>query len=73
MAKAPLYTVVNIGKEPQLAAFSGRSEPIDFGHEKSLPLTAEEAVALAGQGFKVLGPDGKAISAKREPKGIEKA
>jgi hypothetical protein len=68
MARAPLYTVINTGKEPRLAAFAGRSEPIDFGYDKSLPLTADEALALAAEGFKVLGPDGKAISAKRESK-----
>lgn len=65
MAKAPLYTVFNAGKEPRLAAFAGRSVPIDIGRDKALPLTAEEAVALAADGFKVSGPDGTPIAAKK--------
>jgi len=65
MAKAPLYTVINTAKEPRLAAFGGRSVPIDVGRDKVLPITAEEATALAADGFKVKGPDGKAITAKK--------
>jgi hypothetical protein len=65
MAKAPLYTVFNDGHEPRLAAFAGRSVPIDIGRDKALPLTPAEAVALAADGFKVSGPDGKPIAAKK--------
>lgn len=73
MARAPLYTVQNAGKAPRLAAFARRSVPIDIGRAKALPLTIDEAQALAADGFKVSGPDGKAISAKRESKVVEKA
>lgn len=73
MAKAPVYTVINPSKEPRLATFGGRSEPIDVGRDKVLPLTEAEAVALASDGFKVTGPDGKAISARREAKAADKA
>jgi hypothetical protein len=72
MAKAPLYTVINTAKAPQLASFAGRAEPIDAGRDKVLPLTEEEAVRLAGEGFKVTGPDGKAVAARREAKAAEK-
>lgn len=66
MARAPLYTVQNAGKEPRLAAFSGRSVPIDIGKDKALPLTEQEAQALAADGFKVRDPSGKPVTAKRE-------
>lgn len=68
MAKAPLYTVLNPSKEPQFAVFGGRKEPIDAGREKALALSDDHAVAVAGQGFKVIDPDGKPVTAKREPK-----
>jgi hypothetical protein len=73
MAKAPLYTVVNTTKEPQLVKFAGRAEPIDVGRDKVLPLTPEDAVRIAGEGFKVTGPDGERISARREVKAADKA
>jgi hypothetical protein len=66
MARAPLFTVTNAGKAPRLAAFARRSVPIDIGRSKALPLTEDEAKALAADGFKVSGPDGKAITANRE-------
>ena len=72
MAKAPLYTVVNPSKEPKLAAFAGRAEPLDAGRDKVLPLTEEDAVRLAGEGFEVSGPDGSRIKARREAKAAEK-
>lgn len=65
MAKAPLYTVINNGKEPRSAAFGGRAEPIDAGFDKSLPLTADEAVALASQGFTVRDPQGDRVTGKK--------
>lgn len=64
MAKAPIFTVVNPFGEPRLVAFGRRAVPIDIGRDKALPLTADEAVALAAEGFKVSGPDGKAIEPK---------
>jgi hypothetical protein len=68
MPKAPLYTVRNLADEPRFAAFGVRSEPIDVGYDKALPLTEDEAVALAASGFKVSGPDGKPISRKAKAK-----
>jgi hypothetical protein len=72
MAKAPLYTVINTSKEPKLASFAGRAEPIDVGRDKVLPLTEEDALRLAGEGFEVTGPDGQRIKARREAKAPEK-
>lgn len=66
MASAPLYTVTNPSKEPRLAHFGGRSVPIDIGRDKALPLNEDEAQALAADGFRVSGPDGKPVTAKRE-------
>jgi hypothetical protein len=67
MAKAPLYTVTNLREEPRFAEIGARKVPIDAGRSKELPISAETAVDLAGQGFKVAGPDGK-VAAKREAK-----
>ena len=68
MARAPHYTVTNPAKEPRLASFGGRSVPIDIGRNKVLDITEDQALALAADGFKVSGPDGKAVSAKRASK-----
>lgn len=71
MPHAPLFTVANAGKEPRFAEIGKRGdpdylrEPIDTGLSKALPISEEQALALAGQGFKVTGPDGKAVSAKK--------
>lgn len=69
MARTPLYTVQNPSKEPRQVKYAGRWEPIDVGRDKALPLTLDEAVALAGEGFNVSGPDGKPIRAKAKAKG----
>lgn len=66
MAKAPLYTVENTAKEPRFAALGIRQEPIDAARSKELAISEATAVDLVGQGFKVTGPDGKAV--KRETK-----
>ena len=65
MPKAPLYTVANTAKEPRFAEIGIRKEPIDAGLSKELPISEETALALVGQGFKVTGPDGKPVSAKK--------
>jgi len=65
MPKAPLYTVTNPAKEPRFAEIGIRKEPIDAGLSKELPISEETALDLASQGFKVTGPDGKAVSAKK--------
>jgi hypothetical protein len=62
MPKAPLYTVINPAEKPMFAPFGGRAEPIDAGRDKALPLTEDEAVALRALGFKVLDPEGKAVT-----------
>lgn len=68
MAKAPLYTVTNLRQEPRFAEIGVRKVPIDAGRFKELAISEETAIDLAGQGFKVTRPDGKAVSAKREAK-----
>ncbi|KRE07450.1 hypothetical protein ASE63_22385 [Bosea sp. Root381] len=65
MPKAPLYTVSNPAKEPRFAEIGIRKEPIDAGLSKELAISAETAADLAGQGFKVTGPDGKAVSGRK--------
>ena len=65
MPKAPLYTVANPAKEPRFAMIGIRKEPIDAGRAKELAISAETALALVGQGFKVADPDGKAITVKK--------
>lgn len=65
MAKAPLYTVTNPGKEPRFAEIGIRKEPIDAGLSKGLPISLETALDLAGQGFRVTGPDGKPVPGKK--------
>lgn len=65
MPKAPLYTVTNPAKEPRFAEIGIRKEPIDAGLSKELPISAETAVILLGQGFKVTDPAGKAVPGKK--------
>ena len=65
MPKAPLYTVTNPAKEPRFAMIGIRKEPIDAGRAKELAISAETALALVGQGFKVTDPDGKAVAGKK--------
>ncbi|CAM5194726.1 putative protein OS=Bosea thiooxidans OX=53254 GN=SAMN05660750_03332 PE=4 SV=1 [Bosea thiooxidans] len=65
MPKAPLYTVTNPAKEPRFAMIGVRKEPIDAGLSKELAISAETALALVGQGFKVTDPDGKAVAGKK--------
>lgn len=68
MPKAPLYTVTNSAKEPRFAEIGIRKEPIDAGLSKELPISLDTALDLAGQGFKVTGPDGKAVKRETKPK-----
>jgi hypothetical protein len=65
MAKAPLYTVTNLREEPRFVMIGVRKEPIEAGRSKDLPIADETAQALAADGFKVIAPDGKVISAKK--------
>lgn len=65
MPKAPLYTVTNPAKEPRFAEIGIRKEPIDASLSKELAISAETALELVAQGFKVTGPDGKAVSGKK--------
>ena len=65
MPHAPLYKVANAGKEARFAEIGIRKEPIDAGLSKELPISEEQALDLAGQGFKVTGPDGKSVSGKK--------
>lgn len=65
MPKAPLYTVTNPAKEPRFAMIGIRKEPIEAGRSKELAISEETALDLVGQGFKVTGPDGKAVSGKK--------
>lgn len=65
MPKAPLYTVTNSAKEARFAMIGIRKEPIDAGRSKELAISADTALALVGQGFKVTDPAGKAVSAKK--------
>jgi len=65
MPKAPLYTVANPAKEARFAMIGIRKEPIEAGRSKELEISEETALDLAGQGFKVTGPDGKAVSGKK--------
>lgn len=65
MAKAPLYTVTNLRQEPRFVMLGIRKEPIDAGRSKDLPISEETARELAADGFKITGPDGKAIQAKK--------
>lgn len=65
MPKAPLYTVANPAKEARFALIGIRKEPVEAGRSKELEISEETAVDLAGQGFKVTGPDGKAVSGKK--------
>lgn len=62
MLKAPLYTVTNPAKEPRFAMIGVRREPFDVGGSKTLPISAETAADLVGQGFKVADPDGKSVA-----------
>lgn len=64
MPKSPLFTVTNTGREPRFAEIGIRKEPIDAGLSKELAISHDTALDLAGQGFKVTGPDGKLV--KRE-------
>lgn len=65
MPKAPLYTVANTAEEARFAEIGIRKEPIDAGLSKELAISAETALELVAQGFKVTGPDGKAVTAKK--------
>ena len=65
MPKAPLYTVTNPAKDARFAEIGIRKEPIDAALSKELAISLETALDLVGQGLKVTGPDGKAVSAKK--------
>lgn len=65
MPKAPLYTVTNPAKEARFAMIGIRKEPIDAGRSKELAISADTALELVGQGFKVTDPDGKAVAPKK--------
>lgn len=68
MPKPPLYTVKNSGSEARFAEIGIRKEPIDAGRSKGLPISEATALDLVGQGFKVTGPDGKAVKRETKPK-----
>jgi hypothetical protein len=68
MPKAALYTVANPGKEAASAQIGIRKEPIDAGLSKEMPISLDTALDLVGQGFKVTGPDGKAVKRETKPK-----
>ncbi len=65
MPKAPLYTVDNPAKEARFALIGIRKGPVEAGGRKELEISEETALDLAGQGFKVTAPDGKAVSGKK--------
>lgn len=65
MPKAPLYTAANPAKEARFALIGIRKEPIEAGGRKELAISEETALDLAGQGFKITGPDGKTVSGKK--------
>lgn len=67
MPKQPLYTVTNPAEEPGFAMLGIRKEPIDAGCSKDLAISEETAVDLVGQGFTVVGPNGKPVTG-RKPK-----